>query len=36
MNKFIYRAISDDEFVDIKINGLRNKSGAYETGKLFA
>jgi len=35
-HKFLYRAVSDDELADIEINGLRNKSGAYETGKLFA
>jgi hypothetical protein len=29
-------AISDEEVADIQINSLRNKPGAYETGKLFA
>lgn len=33
---FIYRAVSDEELVDIGVYGLRNKPGAYETGKLFA
>jgi hypothetical protein len=35
-HEFLYRAVSDEELIDIEINGLRNKSGAYETGKLFA
>ena len=35
-HKFLFRAVSDDELTDIGINGLRNKDGAYETGKLFA
>lgn len=34
--RFLYRAVSDEELVDIKKHGLRNKPGAYETGKLFA
>ena len=35
-HEFLYRAVSDEELVDINENGLRNKIGAYETGKLFA
>lgn len=34
--KLIYRAVSNDELEDLKINDLRNIPGAYETGKLFA
>jgi len=34
--QYLYRAISDAELLDISFNGLRNKEGAYETGKLFA
>ena len=34
--ELIYRAVSNDELEDLKINGLRNIPGAYETGKLFA
>jgi hypothetical protein len=34
--KFLFRAVSDVEFDDIDKCGLRNKPGAYETGKLFA
>lgn len=34
--EFLYRAASDEELVDIELHGLRNKPGAYETGKLFA
>ena len=33
---YLYRAVSDNELADIKKNGIRNKIGAYETGKLFA
>jgi hypothetical protein len=33
---FLFRAVSDEELIDIRQNGLRNKPGAYETGKLFA
>jgi hypothetical protein len=32
----IYRAVSKAELDDIAAFGLRNKAGAYETGKLFA
>ena len=32
----IYRAVSQPELDDIAKFGLRNKAGAYETGKLFA
>lgn len=32
----VYRAVSQAELDDISQHGLRNKSGAYETGKLFA
>ena len=35
-DKLLYRAISIKELKDILLNGLRNKPGAYETGKLFA
>ncbi len=35
-HQFLFRAVSDEELVDIKLFGLRNKLGAYETGKLFA
>jgi ribosomal protein L18 len=31
-----YRAVSKAELDDIAAYGLRNKAGAYETGKLFA
>ena len=34
--EYLYQAVSNEELIDIKINGLRNKDGAYETGKLFA
>jgi len=33
--KFLYRAVSDEEIIDIGLHGLRNKPRAYETGKLF-
>ena len=36
MQKYLFRAVSDAELADIAINGIRNKLGAYETGKLFA
>ena len=32
----IYRAVSQAELEDIAAFGMRNKAGAYETGKLFA
>jgi len=35
-HEFLFRAVSDEELLDIEKNGLRNKTGAYETGKLFA
>lgn len=34
--RLLYRAVSDEELIDIPEHGLRNKAGAYETGKLFA
>lgn len=36
MHRYLFRAVSDDELADIALNGMRNKLGAYETGKLFA